>query len=136
MQFSLLLFALLVAISCASKDSSFKKKSVRGNVEMDGDQVSANNAILLSKVDDSSPEENVEKLAIKFGEIDLKENFDAAYMEIIRTKNFNVMENLLMNYNDGLRFIKSTTVKDWNDVLSSNNFTIPSCPLNAAYRIA
>ena len=28
------------------------------------------------------------------------------------------MENLLMNYNGGLRFIKSTTVKNWNDVLS------------------
>ena len=88
-------------------------------MDVDVYQLDANKAILLSKADNNPSEnENVEKLAIKFGGIDLKENFDTAYIKAIRTKDFSFIEDLLMNYNGGLRFIKSTTVKDWNDVLS------------------
>ena len=111
----LLLFAFLVAISCASQlgDNPFKKRARKYE-----DQVDANKVIRLIEAD-NNPSENeyIEKSSIELFQVDLKKSSSEAYINAIRTKNFNVMENLLTSYHGGLRFIKSTTVKNWNDVL-------------------
>ena len=112
----LLLFVFLVAISCASIDSSFKKKRARKDV--DEDQVGANKMIRLIETDNNPSEnEDVEKLGIKFGGINSKENINAACIKAIITGKYGLMERLLMSYHGGYHLNKMNLVHDWNKVL-------------------
>ena len=88
------LFALLVAISCASQlgDNPFKKRARKYE-----DQVGANKVIRLIEAD-NNPSENeyIEKSSIELFQVDLKKSSSEAYINAIRTKNFSFMQNLLM----------------------------------------